>query len=134
MKRFFTFVVLASLSLASGAWAEGADDQYIVIYNLIQQADALNDKGQTGAAMAKYLDAQAALKRFQAGNPSWNTKVVNYRLNYLGGRISQISLKTQAQASPTNAPVPLNATTNAPVEPPANTNESTAPAPAPTEP
>ncbi|EEF57604.1 tetratricopeptide repeat protein [Pedosphaera parvula] len=129
MKRFFTFVVLASLSLAPGAWAEGADDQYIAIYNLIQQADALNEKGQAGAAMAKYLDAQAALKRFQAGNPSWNSQVVNYRLNYLGSRISQISLKTQAQAAATNAPVPVNAATNAPTETPATTNEPTTPAP-----
>ena len=131
MKRFFTFVVLASLSLAPGAWAEGADDQYIDIYSQIQQADGLNEKGQSSAAMAKYLDAQAALKRFQAANPGWNTKVVNYRLNYLANKISEISQKTQAQPPQTNAPASTNAAPTAPAEAPAATNEpATAPVPA----
>lgn len=128
MKRFFAFLILASLLLAPGVRA-AVDDDYIAIYNTIQQADALSEKNQNSQARNKYLEAQAALKQFQAANPGWNTKVVNYRLNYLANKISQVSAPAPQPAPKTNAPV--SAQTNAPAEN-VSTNASTpAPEPAP---
>jgi tetratricopeptide (TPR) repeat protein len=105
MKRFFILALFALLALAPGAWAEGPDDQYVGIYNLIQQADSLSEKGRLPQAMAKYLEAQTALKRFQSAYPDWNVKVVNYRLSYLGTKITQISSSAPPvlPASPTPA-------------------------------
>jgi Flp pilus assembly protein TadD len=133
MKRLFIFVVLCLLALSPRAWAEGADDQYIVIYNLIQQGDALSEKGQPPAAMAKYLEAQTALKKFQAANQNWNAKVVKFRLNYLANKITQLSSNMPPTAPATNAPVP--AQTNTTVQPSAPSNTPTViPAPGTNEP
>ncbi len=92
MKRFLALALPFFLALTPGAWADGPDDDYVSIYNIIQQADSLNEKGQLGQARARYSDAFTALKKFQAGYPDWNIKVVRYRLNYLSSKISQISL------------------------------------------
>jgi tetratricopeptide (TPR) repeat protein len=137
MKRFLALVLFSLLALSPGAWAEGPDDQYVGIYNLIQQADSLTEKGRLPQAMTKYLEAQTSLKKFQTGYPDWNVKVVKYRLNYLATKISQISSNT-----PPVAPVPrpqANPATNAPVAAPAGTTNPPAespsdkPAPAKTE-
>src|SRR5882757_3442949 len=114
MKSFFIVALFTLLALSPGARAEGPDDQYVGIYNLIQQADTFTEKGQLAQAMTKYLEAQSALKKFQAGYPDWNVKVVNYRINYLGTKIDQISSNT-----PPAPVIPKPITTNAPTEIPA---------------
>jgi len=98
MKRFL--VILALFLAVSGARAEGPDDQYVGIYNLIQEADKLTTGDQPGEALAKYLQAQTALQRFQKGYPEWNSKVVNFRLNYLADKISTLSAKVPVAAAP----------------------------------
>src|SRR3954471_22815405 len=112
MKRLLTLVLFSLLALSPGAWAEGPDDQYVGIYNLIQQADAYTEKGRLPQAMTKYLEAQSALRKFQAGYPDWNVKVVKYRLNYLTTKITQIS-SNAPPAAPAPRP-PSNPATNAP--------------------
>ncbi|MDB6110055.1 MAG: Tetratricopeptide 2 repeat protein [Pedosphaera sp.] len=125
MKKLFIVALFTVLALSPGARAEGPDDQYVGIYNLIQQADSLTEKGQLAQAMTKYLEAQSALKKFQAGYPGWNVKVVNYRLNYLGTKIIQISSNTPPALVVPRAPVipgtniPAS-TTNVPTEIPAS--------------
>ncbi len=108
MKVLFRALLLSLLLFASLARAEGPDDQYVHIFNLIQDADSLNDHGDLPAAMTKYAEAQTALKRFQAGYPNWNPKVVKFRLDYLASKITELSLKTAPPpaATPTNTPTP----------------------------
>jgi cytochrome c-type biogenesis protein CcmH/NrfG len=91
MKRSFALVLMALLATASATLAQGPDDQYVRIYNLIQEADSLKGGGQTSQAMAKYLEAQTSLQRFQRGYPEWNTQVVGFRLSYLAGKIAELS-------------------------------------------
>jgi len=124
MKRFLALVVLFLLAGFPEANAESQDEQYVRIYNLIQQADSLNETGQTALALAKYLEAQTALKRFQTVNPGWNAKVINFRLKYLESKITPLATKT----SVTNAP--SISTTNTP--PPAAKTEFALTRPAPT--
>src|SRR5438445_986091 len=69
MKRSFALVLMALLAAASATLAQGPDDQYVRIYNLIQEADSFKSGGQTSQAMAKYLEAQTSLQRFQRGYP-----------------------------------------------------------------
>lgn len=87
MKRLLAFAGLFWLLVSPVARAEGPDDLYVNIYNLIQQADTLNEGGQSRAALLKYLEAQEALKKLQSVHPTWNERVVNFRLRYLEGRI-----------------------------------------------
>ena len=135
MKRFLAWMVLFSLVIAPLARAEGPDDQYVGIYSIITQADDLNAKGQIAPAMAKYAEAQGALKRFQLTYPDWNVKVVKFRLKYLDGKIAQLSAQSAAAAAAaTNAP-PATATNSAPDTstnvPPADAAPAAAPTNAP---
>jgi tetratricopeptide (TPR) repeat protein len=111
-------MVFVLLLAAAGAWGQGADEQYVRIYGLIQEADALNDGGQPRQAMARYQEAQAALSRFPKSFPGWNENVVRFRLNYVTAKLAP--LLTQFPTA-TNAPVipvpPTPATTtNLPAE------------------
>jgi hypothetical protein len=98
MKWFSVVVVL--LTLLSGARAEGPDDQYVVIYNLIQEADALNNSSQFTKAFAKYQEAQSALLKFQKGYPDWSADVVKFRLKYVAGAMETLAAKVPAPVAP----------------------------------
>src|SRR5579859_2608452 len=118
MKRFLALVLL--LLLSPRIYADSPDDKYVDIYNTIHLADTLAENGKIANAMAKYLEAQTALKTFQTNYPDWNVKIVKYRLNYLGTKID--SLSTQAPPANVSTNVPAETSTNAPATPPANTN------------
>jgi Flp pilus assembly protein TadD len=126
-------VLLAAL-LVTGvlkARAQSPEEQYVRIYNLIQQADALNSSGQSAQALTKYLEAQSSLQRIQKFNPAWNPKVVNFRLNYLAEKIDAVpGANTVAPARPTTpAPVaPIPVPTEPPTEPKPVITASPAPA------
>src|SRR6266702_360625 len=103
MKRLL--VIVALLAAMARAQAQGPDDQYVSIYTLIQQADALSSSREAGPALAKYLEAQTALQKFQKGYPDWNVNVINFRLNYLSDKVAVMSAK-----APPDAPVSAAAT------------------------
>ena len=100
MKRFVLVLVLFFGIIAVG-FGQGLDDEYVQIFKLIQDADALSSTAPS-QALAKYLDAQAALDRLHKGSPDWNARIVNYRISYLANRISALS----ATASPPAAQQP----------------------------
>lgn len=105
MKHLFALLTLlvAGMVVAHG---QSTEDQYVPIYNLIQQADALNVSGKPDLALPKYLEAQTALQRIQKLNPAWQTKVVNFRLRYLEEKISDIP-GAKSTSSPTVPPIPI---------------------------
>ncbi len=77
-------------------YGDGPDDQYVRIYDLIQEADSLVASGQRSLGRDKYLEAQSALQDLHKANPAWNEPVVQFRLKY-------ISEKLQPSASPAAA-------------------------------
>ncbi len=91
MKCRFVLAVLAGLILGWCECAEAQDEQYLQIYSLIQQADGLHRSDQPAQALAKYLEAQTTLRKFQKVYPDWNVKVVGFRLNYLAAKIAEVS-------------------------------------------
>jgi hypothetical protein len=125
MKRSFALVLMALLAAASAALAQGPDDQYVRIYNLIQEGDSLNNAGQNSPALAKYLEAQTALQKFQRGYPEWNTKVVTFRVNYLAGKVAELSPRASVPRVTPPGPTP---------PPRAGTGPAPAPATRPTAP
>lgn len=121
MLRRFTAILLLCLGACS-AWA-APDDQFIVAYNLIQQADQSRDPR---AAVRLYEDARTQLGRLQRGYPSWNERVVNYRIRYCTERIATLQeLVAKLPAQPTNTTASTNpaASTNALPAPDAPSSE-----------
>lgn len=120
MKRLVALVGLALAVVLSPAHAQQSpDDQYIAIYNQIQQADALQADSQPQMALAGYKQALEGLQKFQKAFPQWGLEMVSYRLNYLTDKIN--GLTAQVPASPTagsrSTPMPATATVKAAVNP-----------------
>jgi tetratricopeptide (TPR) repeat protein len=129
----FTALLLAGLICAARAQS-AAEDQYIGICGLIEQAGRLDESASVEEAFAAYVDAQKHLQRFQKIYPDWNPNIVNFRLSQLAGKIGDLKsrlpppvaamLKTNAapaaeKVEPALAP--------APVAPPEPATESEAP-------
>ncbi len=91
LKHWLRFAVLAWFVVAAPVKAEPADEQYVAIYNAIQQADSLVTSSNTTAALKKYHDAQTALQNLQRAYPNWNRSVVSFRLDYLAQKIASLS-------------------------------------------
>ena len=122
MSRFAALLVALLMAGSFRVGAQSSEEQYVRIYNLIQQADTLNGNGQFAQALPKYLEAQSALQRIQKFNPTWNPKVVSYRLSYLAEKIE--AGPSAAASAPPRKATPAPATTAS------ATNAEPSPAPA----
>jgi Flp pilus assembly protein TadD len=106
MKQLVGFVLVVLLASLSGGRADDLDDQYIQVFNLIQEADKLS-ADLPNQALSKYLQAQALLQKLQQADPKWNSAVVGFRLNYVQGQIATLATKVPMPVLPgadTNAP------------------------------
>ena len=127
--RWFSVIVALLLAL-SGVRAEGPDDQYIQIYNLIQEADKLISDLQPSNALPKYLEAQTGLQGLQKGYPNWNPQAISFRLGYVTTKIAALYPKVSAQVVPAAAAAALgSAVTNAVPPPSAGSAQVIKPAP-----
>ncbi|HEX5400319.1 MAG TPA: tetratricopeptide repeat protein [Verrucomicrobiae bacterium] len=127
MKRLVALVGIVFASLLPSARAQQSpDDQYVVIYSLIQQADSLQAGGQAREALTDYTQALTALRNFQRMFPHWNEVIVGYRLNYLTGKVKDLAAQfpaTTNNAAPATTP-PVSA---APAATPPATNAVSTP-------
>ena len=105
MKRPVALLILMLAALLPSARAQqGPDDQYIIIYSLMQQADTLDNSGQSRQALAQYVQVQGELQKFQNIYPDWNPRIVNFRLKYLADRIAEVTAKLPVAPPGENAP------------------------------
>jgi tetratricopeptide (TPR) repeat protein len=113
MKRLIALLILILAARLPPAGAQqGPDDQYIIIYSLMQQADSLDSSGQPRQALAQYVQVQGELQKFQKIYPDWNPRIVNFRLNYLAGKIAEVTAKLPVipqSGTPPPAPPPPGA-------------------------
>jgi Flp pilus assembly protein TadD len=124
MKYLSAFVVLAlALSfLPEVHGQENPDDQYLVIYGLIQQADSFDSSGEPRRALEDYTEAQNRLQKFQTVFPDWNPKIVSFRMDYLADKIAEDQAKLPVTSTPTHtAPKVAPVLANPPTAPPAAT-------------
>src|SRR5690242_20574914 len=75
--------LLALLCSSALLRAEGPADEYVGIYELIQQADTSAESGRGELARQKYSEAHSALDRLQKAYPEWNEQIVQFRLSYV---------------------------------------------------
>ena len=111
MKRLVALLILIlAAPLPSARAQQGPDDQYVIIYALIQQADSLDGSGQSQQALAQYIQVRGELQKFQEFYPNWNPRIVNFRLNYLGEKIAKetakLSVVPQSGTPPPATPAP----------------------------
>ena len=126
MKRFAAPAVLfLALTLWPARAQQGADDQYLIIYSLMQQADSLSSAGRPGEALAGFVEAQSELRKFQQVYPDWSPKIVNFRLNYLAEKIAELT--PQVPPAPAS---PQSGTPQTPAIPQSGTPPPATPAPA----
>jgi Flp pilus assembly protein TadD len=91
------------LTLSVSPWARAQsnpDDQYLIIYALIQQGDAFNNSGEPRRALDDYTEAQTDLQKFQRVFPDWSPKIVNFRLSYLADKIAEVTAKVPVPNPP----------------------------------
>ena len=81
------FVLLLAALLTGALWA-GPDDDFVEIYQLIQQTDALRENGRLSEARAGYERAQTQLLQLRKQHPEWNERVVAFRLRYIAEKLS----------------------------------------------
>jgi hypothetical protein len=96
VKWLFGLLFLALLLGLFPARADEADDQYLQVYGLIQQADDLKTSGKRDPAKAKYLEAYKGLRSFKQSYPDWNVQLVSSRLKYVGQQINALSEEPRA--------------------------------------
>lgn len=115
MKQLLALLGLLCVG-AVAVHAQSTEDQYVRIYNLIQQADALSFSGKPDLALPKYLEAQTSLQRINKINPDWQPKVVGFRLRYLEDKINAIpgAKPTKSIIVPPTRPAPAVAPVTAP--------------------
>jgi len=99
MKFFATLAIALFLVLPVRA-QENPDDQYVIIYTLIQQGDANLDSGQPQRALDNYREAQTELQKFQQVYSDWNPNIISFRLNYLAQKIAALTPPTPAANAP----------------------------------
>lgn len=109
--KWILLLLLLTISLAH---AQGPDQEYIRIYNLISQADAMSASTNVNNRLAvdQYRQAHAALKKLQSIYPQWNRDVVKFRLNYVAEKLQQLP-----QTPATNAAPVKTGTTSATAQP-----------------
>jgi hypothetical protein len=89
-------VLIVLLLIGSPLQSLTQENEYLRIYAMIEQADDLAAKKQPDKALAKYREAQSALKEFKISQPRWNSDMVAYRLNYLNDQILALTEKSAA--------------------------------------
>jgi tetratricopeptide (TPR) repeat protein len=114
MKHFAAVIVmLLAVALPQMHAQQTPDDQYIAIYNLMQQADSLAASGQPRQALAAYTRAHDDLTRFQKVYPEWDNTIVKFRLNYLANQISSLTAQLpRTNQPPSTTAAPTNATSS----------------------
>jgi tetratricopeptide (TPR) repeat protein len=100
MKRLVALTVLLLAAMLPAQAQQTPDDQYVIIYSLMQQADGLENSGEPRQALAQYVETQAELEKFQKIFPDWHPNIIDFRLNYLAEKIAELSAKVPVTNPP----------------------------------
>ncbi|MBX3747735.1 MAG: tetratricopeptide repeat protein [Verrucomicrobiae bacterium] len=111
MKRLALWLWLTGALI--GLHAQTPDSEFLQIYRLIQAGETHEAAGEFAQAMDRYQEARRELDRFARANPTWNRRIVQFRLGFLGEKVG--ALKLNAPAEP--VPAPLRTVTPSPASP-----------------
>jgi hypothetical protein len=100
LARVYGPILLILAMALRPALGETPEDQYLRVYGIIEQADALQAKGQSEQALAKYREAQTALQGFERDHRDWNPKLVAFRFKYLAEQVAALTAPTPTPGKP----------------------------------
>ncbi len=110
MKYLAVLAFILFLAIPAARAQQSPDDQYVIIYELIQQGDANVVANQPQQALENYAEAQRELQKFEQVYPDWNPTIVNFRMNYLAQKIAALTPSAPAtNAPPANVAAPTPA-------------------------
>jgi len=107
--------LLYALLLAGVVWA-GPDDDFVEIYQLIQSTDAARESGRFAEAREGYLRAQKLLQDLKRGHPTWNERVIAYRLRYVSEKLAILPEPDPATPATPDRPAGATPAPTMPVE------------------
>jgi tetratricopeptide (TPR) repeat protein len=110
MIRYVVIIGVLCIAALTSARGQTPDEKYVTIYHLIQEADSLNDSGNVRDAVSRYLQAQTALKNFEAAHADWNPRILKFRLEYVAARLEPLARRMPN----TNAPAVTATAANVP--------------------
>ena len=93
-----------ALAFQLQAFADGPDEQFVQLYNLIQQADVMAKNNNPRGAADAYLEAQRGLLQLQSSYPKWNENVLKFRLDYVAEKLAEAQ-----KTLPASRPAPATA-------------------------
>jgi len=114
--------------------AAGPDDIYLQAYNLIQEGEEYSKAGRTDLSRERFEEARKNLVKLQKSYPSYNTKAVEIRMEYVNEKLGK---RTEGTNTPPTVaePVPSQAGGGKPTAPPAQSvPKATSPTPTPAAP
>src|SRR5688572_19264697 len=107
MKWFHSLAAAACLLATAPLVQAGPDEDYVSIYQMLEESDQLLANGQTTQARARFQAVQNALKKFKAAYPFWNQATVDFRLKYVEERLAKLGGPAPQPAVTTPAPAPV---------------------------
>jgi len=89
------FVVAIACFLCRGAQTAESEkapaaEQFHTAYNILQRADELRDKQQSGAAVRLYMEALDNYTRLTKEFPDWEPSVVRFRITYCDNQLESL--------------------------------------------
>lgn len=91
MKRVAFWLIFLGVALV--ARAQTPDAEFLRIYNVMQEGETLERSGRASEAIDRFRTAQQEMQQFSRAYPSWNEKLIKFRLSYLAGKIGSLSWK-----------------------------------------
>jgi hypothetical protein len=104
MIRVWFVAALAFFVSISAGKADEQGDEYLRIFQNIQAADTLEATGKALAALAKYQQAYADLVKLHKTYPHFEKEMVDFRLNYLAQKVTELNEKLSAATKGSNNP------------------------------
>ena len=108
MFRRFRFLLLPILCI--GVALGGPDDDYIAVYRILSNADAEQIQGHSREARRNFQEARERLLVLHKAYPSWNEKVVGFRLRYIEEKLTQLGPEDPGSPPPSQPALPSPAT------------------------
>ena len=105
----FRFLWLPILCI--GVALGGPDDDYIAVYRILSNADAEQIQGHPLEARRNFQEARERLLALHRAYPSWNEKVVGFRLRYIEEKLTQLGPEAPGTPSAPTQPSPPASTT-----------------------
>ena len=97
---FIVSLLFSPLSLKAEETQRDVDDLYIEVYNTILGADEAWQMGKKRDAYELYQRAQEFLENIKKEFPSWNQKLIDFRLSYVKTKMEQFTPPALDEAPP----------------------------------